>query len=818
MQDLRLAFRQLRASPVASAVAVLSLALGIGANTAIFSLLDRLVLRPLPVRHAERLAVLVDAERPGASWSNPVWEQLRDRLDLFDGGFAWFGTEFNLAQGGEVRLVDGLWASGGFFDTLGVQAYAGRLFTTADDMRGGGPDGPVAVISHEFWQRHFGGAAEAIGTPLAIGEIDFTVIGVTPPGFFGPDVGRTFDVALPLCTEPLLRGNGSALDLRGRNWLDIMLRLAPGQTVEAATTLVRGLQPQIREHTIPDLPAELVARYLRGPLALAPGSNGVSPLRTRFQQPLVILMMVVAAVLLIACANVANLLLARAAARRREVSVRVSLGASRWRLARQLLIESLVLAGISALLGLFFARWTTGVLVTQLSTAADPVFLDLALDWRVLAFTTAVAIGTAVLFGTAPAWQATFVEARESLNEQSRGPAGGTRSRVAGTLVATQVALSMMLVVAAGLFVRTFVALTTLDPGFTTERTLIVRVTSPMTRFKAEDLTAVYMRVLDAVEAVPGVEHAALSDITPIGGLSRVAPVVVPGVELVDAADRLASVNVVSPGWFTTYGAPLLAGRDFGEQDRLGAPQVAIVNQAFARRFFNGEHPLGRIVRTRFGDGPPIEIVGYSADASYRSLREPPPPTLYTAFAQRPLARPFVAVTVRTLGAPAALTSSVAAAIDRVSPDLELQFQPLSEQVTASLAQERVVAALAGFFGGLALLLAGLGLYGVTTHAVSQRRAEIGIRMALGAARAGIISLILRRVVVVVSIGLAVGCILSWWAARFVAATLLYGLEPRDPGVLVAAATVLALVGGIAGWLPAHRAAELNPVEALRAE
>jgi putative ABC transport system permease protein len=262
----------------------------------------------------------------------------------------------------------------------------------------------------------------------------------------------------------------------------------------------------------------------------------------------------------------------------------------------------------------------------------------------------------------------------------------------------------------------------------------------------------------------------------------------------------------------------LLAGRDFSEQDRLGAPQVAIVNEAFARRFFNGENPLGRIVSTGFGDGPPLEVVGYAADASYRSLREPPPPTLYTAFAQRPLARPFVAVTVRALGSPAALTSSVAAAIERVSPDLELQFQPLSEQVTASLAQERVVALLAGFFGGLALLLAGLGLYGITTHAVSQRRAEIGIRMALGAAYAGIIRLILRRVVLLVIAGIAAGCILSWWATRFVAATLLYGLEARDPGVFVAAAAVLVFVGAMAGWLPARRAANLNPVDALRAE
>ncbi|MBI4263788.1 MAG: ABC transporter permease [Acidobacteria bacterium] len=812
MQDLRLAFRGLRAAPVVSAVAILSLALGIGANTAIFSFVDRLVLRALPVEEPHRLVMLVDPERPQASWTNPIWERLRERLDLFGGGFAWASTRLNLARAGEARLVNGIWASGGFFDTLAVPPHLGRTFTPADDRRGGGPDGPVVVISYDFWQRSFGGAPDAIGRALTIGSVTFTVIGVTPPRFFGPDVGRTFDVILPLGTEPLLLGANSALDLAGRFWLDIMLRLAPGQTEDAAAAIVRGLQPQIRAATAEGLPDE----YLSTPLALAPASHGRSPLRTRFQQPLALLIVVVALVLLVACANLANLLLARAAARQHDVSVRIALGAPRWRLACQCLVESLVLSSLGAVLGLLFARWTGRLLMAQLSTDINPVFLDLTLDWRVLGFTTALAAGTALLFGTAPALRATRVDAMPSLDEQGRGSAGGSRSRVAGTLVVFQVALSLTLVVAAGLFVRTFVSLATLDPGFTTDRLLVVNVRPQMTRIETGELTALYERAREAVAAVPGVERAALSDITPISGSARVTAITVPGRERPEA-ERLASVNVVSPGWFAVYGSTLLAGRDFREDDRRTTARVAVVNEAFARRFLNGENPVGRTIRDGADTESPIQIVGYTADAAYRSLRDPAPPTMYTAFPQRPAARPFVSITVRSsTEAPATLTRSLAAAIGAVSPDLDLQFRPLADQVGDSLAQERVAAILAGFFGGLALLLAGLGLYGVTAHAVARRRAEIGVRMALGAAQGGIVRLILRRVAVMVLAGIAAGGILSWWAARFVSDTLLYGLDSRDPGTLAGAAAILALVGVVAGWLPAWRAARIDPAAVLR--
>jgi putative ABC transport system permease protein len=818
-QDIRYGCRALAHNPVFTLVAILSLALGIGANTAIFSMVDGLLLRTLPVREPQRL-VLLDR----GSWTNPVWEQIRDHhSQLFDGAVAWGDEQFDLAQGGEATFANGLWVSGRFFDVLGVRPILGRTFVADDDRRGGGASGAVAVISHRFWQQRFGGATDAIGRSITLNRVPFTIVGVLPPDFFGPMVGRTVDVAVPIGTEPVVRGAESWLDGRSTWWLNIMARLKPGQTIEQATAALRAVQPQIREATIPEkwAPADL-PRYLRDGLTLVPSATGASFVRDRYEQPLLIMMAVVSLVLLIACANIANLLLARASERRHELSVRRALGASPFRLARQLLTESLLLASAGAALGLVFAQWSSDLLIRQFSTPREPIGLDLSLDWRVLGFTVAVAACTALIFGIAPAFRAGRVQPNEVLKEGSRTVAGERRRMLGQPLVIAQVALSLVLVVAAGLFVRTFSALARVDVGFDREPVLLVNLDAQKSTAKPSERAALFERAREAVAAVPGVELAASSLITPVSGMGWNDFITVPGGPEVAEKERVVWFNRVSPAWFSTYGTTLLAGRDFNAHDRPGTPAVAIVNQAFAKKYLNGPSQLGRVVHTGRGPGDrpdgPWQIVGLVEDAAYDSVREAAQPTVYVSMTQADEDLwPGASLSIRTGagGSPALLTKSVADALMKVDRNLSLTFVPLSEQVNATLVRERTLAMLSGFFGALALLLAAIGLYGVTSYGVSRRRMEIGVRMALGADETAVIRLVLGRVALLVGLGIAAGTALSLWASRFVG-SLLYGLEPRDPGTLIWAALVLTIVGALAAWLPARRAARIDPVQVLR--
>ncbi len=668
----------MRATPVVTLVVVVSLALGIGANTAMFSIVNSLLLRPLPVERGDRLVLLLSdpSVTPTSPWSNPAWEQIRDRhTDLFQETFAFSRrtTRFNLAQGGPTDFVDGVYASGRYFDGLRLPLILGRTFTTEDDRRGGGPNGPVAVISYALWQRRFGGSRDVIGKTQTIDRVPFTIVGVMPPEFFGTDVGTRSDLILPIGTEPLMRGRDSLLDRA--SWLLVMARLKDGQTVESAEQALRGVQPQIREATMPvNAGAEVRARHMAAPIGVQSAAGGTSAMRARYRQPILAIMTVVALVLLIACANVANLFLARASARRREFSVRLALGASRWRLARQQLVEALLLAASGSVVGLVIALWASGVLVRQLSTQANTVFLDTSLDWRVLAFTASVAIAVALLFGVVPALRASRTEPSDAIRENSRTTPGERGIGFGGALVAGQVALSVVVVVAAGLFIRTFTTLATLNVGFDRDPVLLVRLDVSQKSAEPSQRLALYEQITTTVRAMPGVAHAAISEVTPVSGTITDVYVEAENGPQLAPPQNISYRNVITPDWFATYGTRLVAGRDFDERDRLSSPPVAMVNETFVRRLLQGASPLGRRIRNPSsapGETRPwIEVVGVVADAAYLSLRAAVPPTMYIPLAQRTPDSgffQFATLSVRAQsGSPLSLARGVGDAIARV--------------------------------------------------------------------------------------------------------------------------------------------------------
>jgi putative ABC transport system permease protein len=821
VQDLRLAVRALRATPIVTAIAILSLGLGIGANTAIFSLVSTLLLRTLPVAEPQRLvSVSTGPAETQQIFSRSTLDQIRQHGQAFDGALAWslIGPE-SLTFGAQTWTVESQFVSGDFFTMLGVPALVGRTIMPADDVRGGGVDGPVAVIAYGLWQRLFGGETNVIGKRVRIGRVPVTVVGVAPPEFFGVIVGRAVDLLLPVRTQPLVEAATPIRDDEG--WLRLMLRLKPGQSLEMGAAALRAQQPQIRAGAMPE-DTRAAGSFLKDPLTLDPISRGVSPLRQRFERPLVTVLTVAGFVLLIASANVANLLLARGAARRHELSVRLALGASRWRLARQFLVESVVLAASGAVTGLAFSTWASRGIVAQLSTPVMPLMLDLSLDWRVLGFTAAAMIATVMLCGVAPALRATHLAPMDSLKEHGRTGAGGAQSHLSNGLIVVQVAVSLMLIVAAGLFVRTFDRLVRASLGFDRDRVLVVTVTAPT--IPAGERNPVYHRLVRAAETVPGVSGAGGSLQPPlIGSLITDVVVTAPGDAPRPAEERMSKSNLMTPGWLTAYGTPIRAGRDIDDRDTRATLPVMVVNEAFVRRFVPHGSPIGTPIAVAAGSHGEFSlgtmtVIGVAGDAVANSIREPIPPTMYFPLAQfsDPIRVDNFYIAVRSAGGPPALlTRSVAAALTAVNPDLTLTFHPLAEQVSASLAQDRAVAMLSGFFGALAMLLAGLGLYGVTAYAVSRRRVELGIRMALGAGPAGVVRLVMSRVSLLVGSGVIVGSALSLWASRFIA-SLLYGLEPRDPVTLVGAAITLAAVGALAGWLPAWRASRVDPAEVLR--
>ena len=828
VQDLRTAWRSLRAAPLVTGVVMASMALAIGANTGIFAIANSLLLRPLPISNPATLVHVTDSvldetgEQRIRAWSNPVWEQIRERPDLFGGAAAWSATRFDRATGGEAQFVDGLWVDGQFFETLGVPAAAGRLLTAQDDRRGGGPNGPVAVISHDYWRRAFGGDHGAIGQVIRLNGVPATIVGVTDREFFGLEVGRTFDVAVPLAMEALMRGADSVLDSAGTNFLSIVARLKAGQSLTTASDELRRVQPTIREATLGPWDRSVAERYLTSPFAAVPAALGSSALRRAYGRPVLIIAAIVAAILLIACLNIANLLLARALARRSQVSVQLALGAARTRIMRQQLMESLILAAGGALLGLGVASIGSRFLVDQLASPVNRVFLDLSLDWRVLTFTIAIATASALLFGLFPAWRAAGAPPIDALRHHGRPGAMSGRIGPMEWLVAAQVALSLVLMVGAILFGRSFAALATRDLGFEPGPVLVATIDGQRVAGNGAERVAVYDRVRQAVSTLPVVTDAAISFLTPLGSGGFTPAIEVAGdnagpVHVPADADVVG--NLVSPRWFATYGTQLVAGRDFADGDRRGAPGAAIVNEAFVRRFLLRDVALGRSV-TLYPGSPramPMRIVGVVEDATYGSPRAPVPPTWYIPITQAPpLGLATVRLTVRVrAGSPLLATRDVAAAMATVDPRLTVTFRSLDDQLRGVLTRDRLIAQLAGFFGVLALVLSGLGLYGVTAYAVSLRRAEVGIRMALGAAPWRIASDTLWRMAQVTGAGAIVGVALSLWGGQLVAG-LLYGLVPQDPIAIGGAALALVLLGIIAASIPARRAARMDPAAILR--
>jgi len=820
MLAIRTALRSLRSSPLVTGVALLSLALGVGANTAIFSIIDALMLRSLPVAHAERLTVLGYAEGRGY-WTNPIWEQVRERQDRFDGAFAAGGVRFDAATGGEVDAIEGQFVSGRFFDVLGVQPILGRFFTVEDDARGGGPDGPVVVISQRVWQQRFGGARDVIGRTFALSRINYTIIGVAPGSFFGHEVGRASDVWVPIGTEPLVNGSGSKLDRRSTWWMAVFVRLRPEQTPEIASALLQSMQPQIREATMPqNYRPESQERYLKEPLKLHRAAAGVSSLRSSYTKPLWALAAVVGLTLLIACGNIANLMLARASARRHEFALRAALGASRLRVASQLLTENLILSAAGAALGLLLAVWASRLIVAQIATRSLSTTLDLGIDLRMLGFTAAVTILTTLLFGVGPALLAARTPPMHALKDQGRGSSGSARQRaVSNSLVVAQVSLSLILVVGAGLFVRTFVALADVQLGFEPRGALVVDVSAERTGLDGVARKNLFEDVRVAALGVDGVTHAAYSIVTPVSGSTWNDALEFPDRPDLTEEERTVDFNYVTSGWFETYGTTIRRGRDFDTRDRVGTPLVGLVNESLVRKYFEGVDPIGRSVRTTaYPDRPSetIEIIGIVVDAVYRNPREAFGPTLYRALAQDSSAEGSSHLTLRTTSAqPMALQKALTTAITGVNKDVAVTYRPLESYIDAALAQEKLIAVLSGFFGALALLLAAIGLYGITAYTVVRRRGEIGIRLALGATPRNVMSNILGRTGSLVVMGMVIGGIASWWASRFIT-SLLFGLEPHDTTTLTSAILLLASVSVLAGWIPARRAAQVDPAEALR--
>jgi predicted permease len=849
LTDIRFGMRGLLKNPAFTAVAVLTLALGVGANTALFSVVDAMLLKKLPVNDPDRLVLFkaswgqkfspgsydgTNMRDPatgltvGTSFPMQTLTRLRQEQGALSDVFAFSPLEVNFNAGGQAEVVSAQAVSGNYYNGLGVPAMIGRTITDADDNAGATP---VAVLSHRFWTSRFNGDPAAVGKQVNINNVAFTIAGVTPPGFAGTSqVGTSQDVSFPLAWEPQINGEQSNFQGAGVWWLRIMGRLKPGATLaQAEASLAGPFQQSVLEHRALRKTDTGAALRTLDPgdvpkLGVESGSQGEMNMRRWFAPALRLLAGVVGVVLLIACANVANLLLVRASSRRKEIAVRLAVGASRWRLVKQLLTESVLLATVGGALGVLFAFWIKdGLLIVTEWGGREMSALTPRLDLRVLGFTLGLSFLTGIIFGILPALRATNVDLTPALKDTGRGSSGIGRSWLSKSLVVVQVSLSVLLLIGAGLLIRTLRNLQHVDMGFNANNVMLFKVDPSLLGYRDEKLADLYQRSFSRLEAVPGVQSVTFSRSPLLAQSSWTSSAYVPGEIGANGQPRDSDVKVhsVRENFFSTMEIPLLLGRGLTEQDDARAPRVAVVNQAFAKAHFGDENPIGK----RFGFAPEkpndIEIVGIARDAKYTSQRDEIQPTVYQAWRQVLRRMTFATFEVRTVGDPAASIAGIRQAMREVDSNLPLSdMRTQVQQADETLAMERMFAKLLTLFGLIAQQLAAIGLYGVMAYVVSQRTHEIGIRMALGADRRRVLMMVVRQGMVLTLVGIALGLAAAYVLTKYLESltSMLFGVKPRDPWTFAVIAVVLGAVALIACLVPARRATKVDPLSALRYE